>query len=144
MGFPFWLVKVWNIAKNSGVKLVFYATSQSLKLIKEIHAKHPIPSEFREFNDWDNFLIFARDIQEDDNLIIVLSRKDKLSYLSGMNKVPHYLNAYFKDTSYILIYPMQSGVGDSSKIDLKNPAFTEPLETIDEIDKTLAKIFKQG
>jgi Kef-type K+ transport system membrane component KefB/nucleotide-binding universal stress UspA family protein len=143
MGFPFWLIKVWNIARNSGAKLVFYATQESLKFIQEIQSKHPIECEFEEFNDWDDFLILARNFHKDDNLIIVLSRKDKPSFQSNMTKIPTYLNKYFKDTSYILIYPMQAGVTDTSQIDLKNPTFIEPLEKLDEIGKTIAKIFRR-
>jgi hypothetical protein len=143
IGFPFWLIKVWNIARNSGGKLVFYATKESLKFIKEVQAKHPIECDFKESIDWDDFLILARDFQQDDNLIIILSRNDKLSYHNSMTKIPSYLNNYFKNTSYILIYPMQAGVNDTSQIDLKNPTFIEPLEKLDEIGKTIAKIFKR-
>ncbi|WP_445458042.1 cation:proton antiporter domain-containing protein [Flavobacterium sp. HNIBRBA15423] len=143
MGFPFWLIKVWNIARNSGAKLLFYATKETLKFIQDIQLKHPIECEFEDFNDWDDFLILARNFHKDDNLIIVLSRKDKLSYHSNMTKIPLYLNKYFKNTSYILIYPMQAGVIDTSKIDLKNPTFMEPLEKLDEIGKTIAKLFKR-
>lgn len=143
IGFPFWLIKVWNIARNSGAKLVFYGTQETLKIIQEIQSKHPIDCEFEDFNDWDDFLILARNIYKDDNLIIVLSRKDKPSYHNNMTKIPSYLNKYFKDTSYILIYPMQAGVTDSSQIDLKNPTFIEPLEKLDEIGKTITKIFRR-
>ena len=143
IGFPFWLIKVWNIARNSGAKLVFYATKETLKLIQEIQSKHPIECEFEDFNDWDDFLILARNFHQDDNLIIVLSRKDKPSYHNNMTKIPSYLNKYFKETSYILIYPMQAGVADSSQIDLKNPTFIEPLEKLDEIGKTIARIFRR-
>lgn len=143
IGFPFWLIKVWNIARNSGAKLLFYATIETLKFIKEIQAKHPIDCNFEEFNDWDDFLILARDVHQNDNLIIVLSRKDKPSYHNNMANIPSYLNKYFKDTSYILIYPMQAGVMDTSHIDLKNPTFIEPLEKLDEIGKTIAKIFRR-
>lgn len=142
IGFPFWLIKVWNIARNSGAKLVFYATKETLKFIQEIQSKHPIEFEFEDFNDWDDFLILARNFYQDDNLIIVLSRKDKPSFHNNMTKIPSYLNKYFKETSYILIYPMQAGVMDTSQIDLKNPTFIEPLEKLDEIGKTIAKIFK--
>jgi hypothetical protein len=38
---------------------------------------------------------------------------------------------------------MQEGVTVSSKIDLTNPTFIEPLEKLDEIGKTIAKIFKR-
>lgn len=143
MGFPFWIIKIWNIARNSGAKLVFYGTKETLKFIQEIQSKHPIECEFQDFKEWDDFLILARNFQKDDNLIIILSRKDKPSFQNNMIKIPFYLNKYFKETSYILIYPMQSGVIDSSQIDLKNPTFIEPLEKLDEIGKTIAKIFKR-
>jgi len=143
IGFPFWILKVWNIARNSGAKLVFYATEETLVFIQEIQIKHPIEAEFHEFNEWDDFLILSRDFHKDDNLIIVLSRKDKPSYHNKMNKIPTYLNKYFKDTSYILIFPIQAGVTDTSQIDLKNPTFIEPLEKLDEIGKTIARLFKR-
>lgn len=143
IGFPFWLIKVWNIARNSGAKLLFYANNNTLKIIQNIKSKHPIECEFEEFNDWNDFLILARDFHADDNVIIVLSRKDKPSYHNNMTKIPTYLNKYFKETSYIIIFPMQTGVTDTNEIDLTNPTFLEPLEKLDEIGKTIAKIFKQ-
>lgn len=143
IGFPFWLIKVWNIARNSGAKLLFYAHKDTLKVIHEVQSKHPIECTFEEFSDWNDFLILARDFKQNDNLIIILSRKDQPSYNSNMTKIPSYLNGYFKDTSYILIYPMQLGVADSSQIDFNNPTFIEPLEKLDEIGKTIAKIFRR-
>ena len=143
IGFPFWLFKVWNIARNSGAKLVFYADQDTLKFLKEIQSKHPIECEFEEFSQWDDFLILSRNFKSNDNLIIILSRKDKPSYNIGMANIPSYLNKYFKETSYILIYPIQEGVIDSSQIDFKNPTFIESLEKLDEIGKTIAKIFRR-
>ncbi|HLV43279.1 MAG TPA: cation:proton antiporter [Brumimicrobium sp.] len=143
LGFPFWLIKVWNIARNSGAKLHFYGHKDTLKIIKEVQSKHPIECDFDEFSAWDDFLILSRDFHNDDNLIIVLSRKDKPSYHTSMNKIPHYLNKYFETTSYILIYPMQAGVTDTSQIDLKNPTFMQPIEMLDDIRKNIANIFKR-
>jgi Kef-type K+ transport system membrane component KefB/nucleotide-binding universal stress UspA family protein len=143
IGFPFWLIKVWNMARNSGARLVFYAEEDTLDFIREIHAKHPVESEFREFNDWEDFLILAREFHQDDNLVIIMSRKDRASYQSNMSKIPYYLNKYFQKHSYILIYPMQAGLNESSQIDLKNPALLEPLEKLDEIGRTIARLFKR-
>lgn len=143
IGFPFWMVKVWNIARNTGASLIFYTSSDTGRYIREIHAKHPIECEFREFKKWDDFLILSRDIQEDDNLFIVLSRKDKLSYNSNMDKIPEYLNDYFQDNSFILVFPMQAGVAETSGIDLTNPSLLEPVEKLDEIGKTIAGMFKR-
>ena len=142
MGFPFWIIKIWNIARNSGAKLVFYANKETLLFIKQLQAKQSIECEFEEFSDWDDFLILAKNFYQDDNLIIVLSRKDEPSYNKNMSKIPSYLNRYFKDNSYILIYPMQASYQNASKIDYKNPTLLAPLEKLDELRKSIAKKFK--
>ena len=143
IGFPFWLIKIWNIARKSGGKIIFYASEETLIIISDIHSTHPIECEFKEFSDWDDFLVLSRDLKKDDNLIIVMSRKDKPSYLTSMAKIPLSLNRYFQDFSFILIYPMQIDVTDSTIIDFKNPSLLQPIEKLDEIGKTIAKIFKR-
>ncbi len=140
IGFPFWLIKVWNIARNSGAMHVFYAASETLRYIRDIHAKHPIECRFAEFGEWEDFLILSRDIRSDDNLIIVMSRRDHPSYQDKMDRIPAYLNKYFQVNSFILVYPMQTGVADSFSIDLKNASILEP---VDEIGKTISRLFRR-
>jgi Kef-type K+ transport system membrane component KefB/nucleotide-binding universal stress UspA family protein len=147
MGFPFWLIKVWNIARNTGARLLFYASAQTLQYLQSIHAKHPVDATFIEFSDWNDFLILARDVKNNDNLIIVMSRKDHPSYNSTMVKIPTYLNKYFGDNNFILIYPMQIGVSGDTNIDLKNPSILEPfkdnLNKLDDVGKTIANLFQR-
>lgn len=109
-GFAAWLLKVWNIGRNSGTNLVFYGSNETLSYIREVQEKYTIACEFVEFTDWDDFLILARDFGSDDNLIFVMSRKNGLTYHSYMNKLPDKLNKYFQDNSFILIFPIQVGV----------------------------------
>jgi len=141
IGFQFWLHKVWNIAQNSGAKLIFYASAESVSYIQKNQPKQQIDFEFVEFTDWNDFLILARDFLPNDNLVIILSRKDKPSYHGNMKKIPKYLNRYFKETSYILIYPVQEGVADNSQMDLKNPTFMEPINKLDSFGRGIARIF---
>jgi Kef-type K+ transport system membrane component KefB len=143
IGFPFWISKIWNIARNSGAKVVFFATKETQSVIQEIQSKHPIDCSFELFKDWTDFLILARGFKNDDNLIIVLSRKDGLSSHPVMSKIPAYLNKYFQENTFLLVYPMQAGVAETSAIDLTNPTMMEPIERLDEIGKTIAKIFKR-
>ncbi|MDR0206526.1 MAG: cation:proton antiporter [Bacteroidales bacterium] len=144
IGFPFWLIKVWNIARNSGAKLVFYSSEQTLKYIKEVNKRHPIECEFINFVDWDDFLILSREVKSDDNLILVLSRKERPSYHSNMTKIPNYLNKYFTETNFILIFPMQSGISDESIASLKNPSVLgDPLEKLDDFGKMVTSLFKK-
>jgi Kef-type K+ transport system membrane component KefB len=143
VGFPFWLLKVWNISRHTGAKLLFYGTQTTLRFIKDIHSKHPIEADFNVFDDWNDFLILSRDIKTDDNLIIIMSRKNKISYQSNMTNVPVYLNKYFRENSFILIYPIQVGAGQIKKFDLNYPSLLEPIEKLDEIGKTIAGLFKR-
>lgn len=76
-------------------------------------------------------------------MIIILSRKENISYQVNMSKIPTYLNKYFQENSFILIYPMQAGVEDHSPMDINNPSFLAPIERIDEIGKTIINIFKK-
>jgi Kef-type K+ transport system membrane component KefB/nucleotide-binding universal stress UspA family protein len=143
IGFPFWLVKIWNIARNTGSQLVFYANKTTLDCLKNIQQKHPINCEFNEFGNWDDFLIFTRYLRTDDNFIITMSRPDKPSYHKIMDRIPYLLNTYFTQYSYILVYPIQSGISDDDGgIDLKNPSLLEPYQDLQDISQTISKLFK--
>lgn len=144
IGFPFWMIKVWNIAKNTGAKLVFYAPETTIAYIKEIHAKHPVAAEFEVFAEWNDFLILSRDIKTDDCLLLVLSRKERPSYQPNMSKIPYYLNKYFRNTNFILVYPPQAGVGDENNLDLKNPSVWDTISKFDDLGKTIFNIFKKN
>ncbi|CAN5381347.1 cation:proton antiporter [soil metagenome] len=142
-GFPFWLLKVWNIARNTGSTLVFYSSVETLNYIRQVQKIHPVECEFVEFGDWKDFLILSGYCQKDDNLIVVLSRRDKPSYEENMAQVPAYLNKYFTRHSFILIYPIQVGIMETSVIDRKNPSLLEPIEKLDEMGKTILNLFKK-
>ncbi len=139
-GFPFWLSKVWNIPKNTGAKLIFYANEKTTEYIKKIQHKHPIEADFKIFEDWDDFLIISRDVKSDDNLLIVLSRINQVSYHPNMINLPSYLNRYFQNNSFIIVYPEQH-VADET--DLNNPSLVEPFERLDEIGKNIIRLFRR-
>jgi Kef-type K+ transport system membrane component KefB len=147
IGFPFWLLKIWNLGKNTGSKIVFYGSEATINFIKEIHAKHPVDAGFNVFSDWDDFLILSRNIVKDDAIVVVMSRKPNLSYNATMQNIPSYMNKYFDKNNVVLIYPLQLGIDGSSKIDLKNPGaldtFTENLERLDDVAKMIGKLFKK-
>lgn len=143
IGFPFWLSKIWNISKNTGSKLVFYANEATIKLMKKIQSINPIDSDFKRFEDWNDLVHISRDIKIDDNLIIVMSRVNKPTYDENMANIPGYLNKYFQSNSFILVYPKQIGIIDNEAIDLNNPSLTEPIEKLDEIGKIIAKLFQR-
>lgn len=131
VGFPHWLLKIWNISRNSGVPLAFYGERSTLEYMRKINEKYPIPCEFEVFSEWNNFSVLSQKVQSDDNLIIVMSRKNGITYRSYMNRIPDYLNQYFRKQSFIVIYPVQLGIGEL------NTSYR-----VDEIGYNIAQLFQ--
>jgi Kef-type K+ transport system membrane component KefB len=143
MGFPFWIIKIWNIAKNSGSKVVFYAEPSTIKFISDIHAKHPIDCAFEAFEDWNSIENLLLDGKTDDNFIFIMSRRNKISYQPAMMKINKLLNDKFLHRSFMLIYPMQYGVLDDSQTDYKNTSLNDSIEKLDEIRKSVFNLFRK-
>lgn len=142
-GFSFWLSKIWNMALNTGVPLVFYASRPTIKLIKAIQFKHPIDIDYKVFDNWEAFPELSGQLKEDDNLVIVLSRKNMLSYQEGMMDIPTYLNQHYQGRNFLLVYPSQSSFVTDGKVDLTNPSLLKAIEKLDVIGKTIAGIFRK-
>lgn len=142
LGFPFWLVKLWNVAANTGCKIAFYGTAKTLEVIKDIQSKNNIEAEFVVFDDWDDLLIISRDMRPDDSLNIVMSRREMVSYQPSMKKIPHYMDKYFAAYNFMLIYPMQLTVEPGENSDLLNASLLTNLNKLDVLRKNVLKSSK--
>ncbi len=142
IGFPFWLIKLWNISRNTGAKLIFYGTDRTLNILRELQKEHQIEAEFKSYNTWNNFEVVARDLDSDDNVMLVLSRENKPSFHKGMRKVSEVINTHFSNNSLILIYPTQMEESGDILMGLNNPSLLQPIEKLDEIANNITKIFK--
>ncbi|WP_238531692.1 hypothetical protein [Nitritalea halalkaliphila] len=144
IGFPFWLVKIWNISKNSGSPIVFYGHDAAFKVIRSVQKSNPIEATFKSFTNWEDFLILSRELKENDQLVLIMSRKEKISYHAAMAKIPYYLNNYFKEFSYLLVYPMQRGVGNTDFQALSDPSIGDGASTFEGITETLTALFRKN
>lgn len=143
IGFGYWLVKMWNLAKNTSAQLVFYATRNTTSFLMRIQRAHPINARFQLLPNFEDMLIVSRDLRKEDGLVFVLSRKNSIVYQTGMEKVPQYIGNYFSGHNFILLYPAQIDLEKNSKINYKNATILEPIEKLDEIGKTVASVLKR-
>jgi hypothetical protein len=146
LGFALWLVKVWNIARNTGAKLVFYSSESTIEVIKALQQKHPVECDFVPFPDWEDFLVLRSELKQNDNLIVVMSRRGNISYTNVMAKIPMFLTKYFESNSFTLVYPIQQIESAAGNYNLRNSSILEPLREnlglIDEIGRNLLRVFK--
>jgi Kef-type K+ transport system membrane component KefB len=107
-GFAHWFIKLVTICKEAGMSLTFYASPATLlELEDQRNQVEALEIEFNRFTNWDDFLIFSRELRPDDLFVIVSSRKGHVSYNNHLNKMPYYLTKYFRSNSFIIVYPKQ-------------------------------------
>lgn len=147
-GFIHWLNKLFLIGKENALELIYYAHPTTMAFIKNIAQKNhnQLTLSFKEFSNWDDFLILSREIRPNDLFIIISSRKGGNSYVPQLTKLPYYLSHYFNANSFILIYPKQIEAGinmgdiqqaDSGLIE----TLTEQIGSITKVGKYLKKTF---
>ena len=139
LGFQQWFDRVKTIARETGLPLFIYATAATTKELKQINEnnKTPLTIGYEPFENWEEFLIFSREVKQDDLFIIISSRKGYLSYNSEAEKLPKYLTKYFVRNSYIILYPQQTE--DTADANLK--PLEENVEFIDKAGEYVKSIF---
>lgn len=149
-GFIHWVQKVSDLAKEAGMKVNFCGAEKTLTEIRNIIQKSngTLQALFTEFTNWDDFLIFTRELDMNDLFIIISSRKGYNSYLPQFNKLPYYLSNYFSRYSYIILYPEQLETGinmaDIQQADGKLiETISEQFGAINKAGKYLKKLWKK-
>jgi len=143
LGFPFWVVKIWNIARNTGARVIFYVAPETQVFLEEILKNHPIRVDFRKFPDWEEVFNLNIHLKPDDNLIMVLSRKGTISYHPNLEQVPQLINLWLQNNSFILIYPNQPKDNGRSITDIMHGSMIGPMERFDLIKKVIDNLLKR-
>lgn len=143
VGFPYWLISIWNMGKNIGTKFLFYAPQEVLAVLKLVHSKHFIDAEFRELDGWEHFSTVSSALVSNDALMLVMSRPNSPSYSRHMEYVPQYINKYFNTNNCILIYPMQLVAGESLT-SFRSLSMIDYMDGMDGLVHVLAKLFRKN
>ena len=106
-GFFHSLFRIWNIARNTGTQMRFYATAPTNRILKRIARRFNIEAKFNEINSWKEFESVSNSISENEGLIILMAKRGMASYFPQMHRVPGILNARFRERNFLLIYPYQ-------------------------------------
>ncbi|HUZ60487.1 MAG TPA: cation:proton antiporter [Hanamia sp.] len=146
-GFEHWLSKIATIAQELSIPIEFHCNSNTNHALEKVSKLLKFSAEIItiNFDDWEDFIIVARYIHEDDLFILVSARKGSVSYMNLLEGLPVKLGKYFTANCKIIIYPQQNV---NEYIDDNYDEFsTEPLnrgiEAVQKIGKGIANIFKK-
>lgn len=104
-GFFYVLLRIWNIAKNTGAMMDFYAFQPTIDLLQRIIKKVNIEASFHPITRWKDVEDAAKEIDDNEGLIIVMAKRNMVSYVPQMRFVPEMLNHSFIKRNYLLIFP---------------------------------------
>ncbi len=124
-GFRRWVVKVGNIAREVGCRIIFCCHPETKPLIRGVLHKDrfQIRSEFRDVEEWDDFVLLANRILDDDLFVVVSARRTSVSFTPEMDAMPGFLQKYFSRNNLVVIYPEQFGE------EVSLTTFVDPLST---------------
>jgi Kef-type K+ transport system membrane component KefB len=110
IGFQRWVRTMKTLAKQTGAKLVFYSPIEVIPKLEVIieSLKPATPAVYKVFEDWEDFLILAREVGQDDLLVVVSARKGTISYNSHLDDIPKVLSRHFAENSFVILYPEQN------------------------------------
>ncbi len=124
-GFRRWVVNVGNLAREIGCRLIFCCHPETRPLIRGVlhRERIQIRNEYRDVEEWDDFVMLANRILDDDLFIVVSARRTSVSFTADMDSMPGFLQKYFSNNNLIVLYPEQFGEED------KLTTFVDPLST---------------
>ena len=116
-GFDRWVTTVRTLTHQTTGLLQLLGTTATNQAIKQALETEESSVQLveKQFGNWDDFLILAREVTPQDLLVVVSAREDTVSYRAAAHRVPYYLSRYFADVSFIIVYPEQQS---SNRFDL--------------------------
>ncbi|MCZ2223997.1 MAG: cation:proton antiporter [Chitinophagales bacterium] len=147
-GFEHWFTKMSKLAQELSVPIQLFCNKQTEKAIQKVIKELKLSASltFSSFDDWEDFLILARYIREDDLFVLVSARKGAASYMNILENLPNKLEKHFSTNSRLIIYPQQFSQEHTIERfdDITGEPLNKGIETIQKIGKGIGNIFKKG
>ena len=145
-GFKLWLTKITQLAQEiSGTVLLFSNNTTETAINKLLKSKKiTLNIKHTEFNDWDDALILARYIEDDDFLVLVSARRGAASHMSILDRLPLNLEKHFFKNSRVVVYPQQNSSDTSFEQyrDFTTDPISKGLEATQKLSKRIGSILK--
>ena len=117
-GFQTWLLRIRHLAHVTGAQLIFHATQQT---VEHLRRKRRRKADIASYvihdpaESWTLMPSLLQEIRPDDCVWVVMSRRDRISYQTAMQRLPGYLEEHLPQNSYVMVFPVQAG-GDEEKM----------------------------
>ena len=110
-GFSRWVKAIGNLTREIGCKVIFCCHPETQPLIRSVfhRGRYDIRHEYRDVEQWEDFVLLSNRILDDDLFILVSARESSVSHNNDMADIPGFLQKYFSRNNLIVLYPEQFG-----------------------------------
>lgn len=118
-GFRRWVKALGNLSLQLGCRIIFCCNSNTRRCIASVLRAHnyEIRSEFCEMDGWDDFILLANKILDDDLFVVINARRTSVSFNADMDSLPEFLRRHFSQNNLLVIFPEQFGETDTIMAD---------------------------
>lgn len=110
-GFAKWVDHISRISAMLSCRVVFHGTRHTLDSIGNVLASKSLSDnvKYSIMESWDELTMLSADVEYDNLLVIVSSRRGSISYQKSFEQLPFLVSHYFFNNSLLMIYPDQYG-----------------------------------
>lgn len=110
-GFRQWVEAIGNLSMQIGCRVIFCCHKDTKVAIDAVFRMggYQFSKDYRLVDSWDDFVLLANKIQDEDLFVVINSRRQAVSYNSDMDLLPDFLQRYFSNYNLIIIFPEQFG-----------------------------------
>ena len=100
---------VRRLSSQIGAKVVFFTNEDTQKALQTFCRRKGkfLRASYREMEDWEDVLMMAKQMRQDDMIVMVNARPSTPSYNPLFDQVPDMLGRFFADHNYMVVYPEQ-------------------------------------
>lgn len=98
-----------RLSSQIGARVVFYCTPDTQRALEALCSRKDkyLRATYYEMGDWEEVLMVAKDIREDDMLVLITARHATASYHPLFEQIPDMLTRFFTRNSWLVLYPEQ-------------------------------------
>lgn len=98
-----------RLSSQLGAKVVFYTNENTQKVLQAFCRRKGkyLRASYREMENWEDVLMIAKQMAQDDMIVMINARPSTPSYNPLFVQVPVMLDKFFSKHSYMIVYPEQ-------------------------------------
>ena len=100
---------VRRLSSQIGARVIFYTNQDTQRTLQAFCRRKGkfLRASYREMEDWEDVLMIAKQMAPDDMIVLINARPSTPSYNPLFETVPDVLERFFKNHSWMVVYPEQ-------------------------------------